>query len=88
MKIAAFPQLSTKELEFSPIISKLPYQWREKWINKASEYKERYSAPYTSFTHFVKLIQDLCRVTNNHEFQFSEQQKKRLKPKTLDRFVQ
>ncbi|XP_052680203.1 uncharacterized protein LOC128160966 [Crassostrea angulata] len=68
-------------LGIAPIVSKLPYQWREKWINKASEYKERHSVPYPPFTYFVKFIQDLCRVRNDPGFQFSEPTKKETKTK-------
>ncbi|XP_055999043.1 uncharacterized protein LOC130047684 [Ostrea edulis] len=64
-----------------PIVNKLPYQWREKWINKASEYKNRYNVPYPPFTFFVKFMQDLCRVRNDPGFQFSEPMKKEIKPK-------
>lgn len=36
----------------------------------------------------MKLIQDLCRVRNDPGFSSMNQQRKRLKPKALDQFVQ
>lgn len=57
---------SDASLGITPIVSKIPYQWRETWIDKA-----HHSIPYPPFTFFLKFVKDLCRVRNDPGIQFS-----------------
>ena len=55
-----------------PIVSKLPYQWRERWTNRAADYKLRMKVAYPPFTYLVKFIQELSRVRNDPGFQYQD----------------
>ena len=49
----------------NPIVYKLPYGLREKWITQASKYKQTHNVPFPPFSFFAKFLRDISKVRND-----------------------
>lgn len=48
-----------------PIVNKLPYSLKEKWIGHAANYKKRHNIPFPPFSIFVDFIKEMCIIKND-----------------------
>ena len=56
----------------NPIIDKLPNGLKEKWISRASRYKETNGQCFPPFQFFVSFVKEMSRVKNDPSFSYSE----------------
>ena len=49
----------------TPIVNKLPYNLREKWITQASNYKKNHNVPFPPFCYFATWLRDLSKIRND-----------------------
>ncbi|XP_078311581.1 uncharacterized protein LOC144618784 [Crassostrea virginica] len=56
----------------NPIIDKLPNGLKEKWISRASKYKETNGQCFPPFQFFVSFVKEMSRVKNDPSFSYSE----------------
>ena len=56
---------------FCWIISKLPQNLLEKWINHAASYKKKYNVTFQSLSVLAEFVHDQSRIRNDPRFQFA-----------------
>ncbi|XP_048755537.2 uncharacterized protein LOC125666410 [Ostrea edulis] len=56
----------------NPIIEKLPNYMKEKWVTRASRYKETNRQCFPPFKFFVDFVKEMSRVRNDPSFSYSE----------------
>ena len=49
----------------TPIVNKLSYGLREKWVTQASKYKQTHDVPFPPFSFFVKFLRDIRKIRND-----------------------
>lgn len=55
----------------NPIVEKLPFSLRERWITQGSMYKENYRVPFPPFSFFVDFVCTQARTRNDPSFAFN-----------------
>lgn len=55
----------------NPIVEKLPFSLRERWITQGSRFKEHYRVPFPPFTFFVDFICSQAKTRNDPSFAFN-----------------
>lgn len=52
----------------NPIVEKLPYGLREKWVTAGSKYKDHFKVAFPPFTFFSELVRNQARTRNYPSF--------------------
>lgn len=55
----------------NPIVEKLPFSLRERWITQGSKYKDDYRVPFPPFSFFVEFVYSQARTRNDPSFAFN-----------------
>ena len=55
----------------NPIVEKLPFSMRERWIGQGSKYKEVYQVPFPPFSFFVDFVCSQAKTRNDPSFAFN-----------------
>lgn len=51
-----------------PIVEKLPFSLRERWMTQGSKYKEAYHVPFPPFSYFVEFVCSQAKTRNDPSF--------------------
>lgn len=54
-----------------PIVEKLPFPLRERWVTQGSKYKEDYHVPFPPFSFFVDFVSSQAKTRNDPSFAFN-----------------
>ena len=49
----------------TPIVNKLPFNLREKWVTRASNYKKEHCVTFPPFTVFCSFVRDMSKIRND-----------------------
>lgn len=55
----------------NPIVEKLPFSLRERWMTQGSKYKEVYHVPFPPFSYFVEFVCSQAKTRNDPSFAFN-----------------
>ena len=68
-------QLSLYDSSFgvNQVVTKLPYDLQQNWINRASRFKIEHGVIYPPFFEFVNFVKDMARIKNDPAFYFHPQ---------------
>ena len=53
-----------------PIVNKLPYSLREKWVTHASNYKRKHSVVFPPFSVFCSFVRDMSKIRNDPSLRY------------------
>ena len=53
-----------------PIVNKLPFNLREKWVTHASNYKQKHSVAFPPFSVFCSFVRDMSRIRNDPSLRY------------------
>ena len=53
-----------------PIVNKLPYNLREKWVTRASNYKQNHNVAFPPFSLFCSFVRDMSKIRNDPSLRY------------------
>ena len=56
-----------------PIVNKLPYNLKEKWVSQAANYKKCHNVPFPPFCHFAQWLRDISKIKNDPSLSFIQE---------------
>lgn len=72
-KLAALLAYYDSSSGVTPIVNKLPYNLREKWVSQAANYKKCHNVPFPPFCHFAQWLRDISKIRNDPSLSYTQE---------------